>query len=93
MKTFRTSDRTILVEGKKYRWSGFNDASRFFNYRWIGLKCKVTKIDGDKITIYDYDDDEETTFDNEALDKINAKFVKNNIIEIIKLSIEWFKNT
>jgi len=83
--TFRTSDRTILVEGKKYRWSGYNDTSRFFDYRWVGSKCKVTKIDNDKITIYDYDDKEEITFNNESLDKINARFEKNNLIGLIKI--------
>lgn len=82
--TFKTSDRTILVEGKKYRWCGYNDTSRFYDYRWVGLKCKVTKIDGDKITIYDYDDKEETTFDNDGLNKINARFEKNNLIGLIK---------
>lgn len=73
-KEFKTYDNTILVEGKKYRWSGFSDGL-YTSYRWIDRKCKIRKIEGDKIFIYDYDDIKEYEYDNKGLQtmEINIK--------------------
>lgn len=81
--TFKAPDGTILVEGRKYRWNGFNEMV-LCDFSWYGSKCKIAKIDGDKITIYDYDDKKEIVFTKDGLDKISARFEKNNLMGLIK---------
>lgn len=50
------------------------------------MKCKIKKIDGDKIFIYDYDDNKELEFTNDELRK-NMVIFKNKFI--IKLVLNW----
>ena len=77
-KEFKTYDNTILVEGKKYRWSGFSEGL-YTDYTWKDMKCKVRKIEGDKIFIYDYDE-KEHEYNNKSLSKMRITFKRNNLI-------------
>jgi len=72
--TFKTYDNTILKEGKIYRWGGFT-SGLYTSYKWSGSKCKITKIDGDEISVYDYDDNKEYDYDNKGLEEIGAEFL------------------
>ena len=73
MKEFKTYDDSILVEGKKYKWSGFSEG-HFFDERWIDTKCKIRKIEGEIVYIYDYNDNKEYKFDNYSLKSTNITF-------------------
>lgn len=75
----------VLKEGKKYRWSGFEEG-HYRDTEWKKLKCKIIKIDGDKISIkqsvfsknFSFRDspDEVVEFSKEKLDKLGVKFQK-----------------
>ena len=78
-KEFKTYDNTILEEGKIYRWSGFSEGL-YSDYRWIDMKCKIRKIEDDKIFIYDYNDIKEYDYDNEGLRKLRITFKRNKLL-------------
>jgi hypothetical protein len=83
MKKYKTYNNTILIQGKKYRWSGL--CGNLYSIKnWENIKCKITKIDGDTIFIYDYHDNKELEFTNEILLKNKIIFCKNNIRNIFK---------
>ena len=81
MKTFKTYDDTILVEGKKYRYSGCCD-NLYNSFSWIDMKCKILKIEDDKIYIYDYDDMKEIIYTNRCLKNNNITFKKHRWFSI-----------
>lgn len=64
---------TILEEGKKYQWSG-ESKSLYENHIWKNFRCKIRKIDGVEITIYDYDQGAEYIFTDDGFIKIGATF-------------------
>jgi hypothetical protein len=70
---FKTYDNFILKVGKMYDWSGCMEGL-FKYHKWQGVKCKVTKIIGDKVFIYDYDDKMEWDFDNKSLRESYVEF-------------------
>ena len=74
-KEFKTYDNTILVEGKRYRWSGNSDGI-YTSFKWSNTHCKIIKIDTDKIHIYDYSDIKEYVFTNHLLEKSQITFKK-----------------
>lgn len=80
MTNFRTYDGTILKEGRKYLWSGFKEGL-YNDFTWVDFKCKIVKIDGIFITIYDYDDNKEYDFVNKGLEGNNVTFKK----------IKWYR--
>lgn len=85
MNTIKLSDGTILEEGRKYRWCGVQD-NLYNNYRWFWTKCKITRISEDRvISIYDYDDNKEYDHTDESLQKIEAKFMRNNVRNLKKI--------
>jgi len=71
---YKTYDNTILVEGKKYKWSGYCDSGLYTSTKWSNMKCKITKINSNIVFIYDYDDNKEYTFTNEELCKNKVIF-------------------
>lgn len=73
---YKTYDNTILVEGKKYRWSGYCESGLYTSTKWTNLKCKIRKIDGNQIFIYDYDDNKEWIFTKEELEENSVTFKK-----------------
>ena len=73
---YKTYNNTILVEGKKYRWSGYCESGLYTSTKWTNLKCLIRKIDGDKINIYDYEDNKEWEFTNKELHKNRVTFNK-----------------
>ena len=79
---YKTYDNTILVEGKKYRWSGYCESGLYTSTKWTNLKCKIRKIDDDKIFIYDYDDDKEWIFTNKELLENKVTFKKRNLFNL-----------
>ena len=79
MKEFKTYDNTILVEGKKYNWSGFSEGL-YTDTSWKNLKCKIRKISEDSIDIYDYDDNKEWTFSSNDLKRNRVTFKKRKLI-------------
>ena len=83
-KEFKTYDNTILQVGKKYRWSGFSE-SLYVDTSWINTKCKIIKIDEDKIYIYDYVDEKEWVFSNKDLQKMQVTFKKLFFARLISL--------
>jgi hypothetical protein len=85
-KEFKTYDNTILVEGKKYRWSGFKEGL-YWDNSWKYCKCKIRKIEGDKIFIYDYDDMKEYDYDNNGLSNLQITFKRNNLKTLINFLI------
>jgi len=82
-KEFKTYDNTILEEGKTYKWSGYSEGL-YSDYRWIDTKCKIRKIEGDKIFIYDYNDLKEYEYDNTKLKNMNITFKPNNLKTLLK---------
>jgi len=81
---FKTYDNTILVEGKKYKWSGYCDSGLYTSTKWTNIKCKIRKIEEDKIFIYDYYDNKEWIFTNKELCENNVKFNQTNLFITIK---------
>ena len=77
MKTITIHNGTVLEEGKKYKWSGQDD---YLNggHSWNNFRCKIKKIVGIEITIYDYENRSEYIFSDDGLIKIQAKFVAIN---------------
>jgi hypothetical protein len=73
-KTITIYDGTVLEEGKKYRWSGKTENS-YGSYVWDNFRCKIRRINGIEITIYDYENRVEYIFTDNGLIKIGAKFV------------------
>jgi hypothetical protein len=76
---YKTYDNTILVEGKKYRWSGYSEGL-YTDFGWKNFKCKIRKIDDDKIFIYDYSDNKEYKYTNEGLKRNGVTFKKKKFI-------------
>lgn len=74
-KTFETYDGTILKEGKKYKWSGHSEGL-YNGYSWSGFRCKVKKIDGGDIIIYDYEDEGQYRYTNDTLKEMGITFKK-----------------
>jgi hypothetical protein len=64
---------TILEEGKKYKWSGCSK-STYEKHTWMNFRCKIKKIDGVEITIYDYEQGAEYIFTDDGFIKIGATF-------------------
>lgn len=85
-KEFKTYDNTILEEGKKYRWSGFSEGL-YSNRSWSHCKCKIRKIEGERIFIYDYDDMKEYDYTNSGLQNMRVTFKRNNLKTLIKYLI------
>jgi hypothetical protein len=79
---FKTYDNTILIQGKKYWWSGYCDCGLYTSESWHNTKCKIRKIEGNKIFIYDYQDNKEWEFTNEELCKNNVRFLKRNLLNL-----------
>ena len=79
---YKTYDNTILVEGKKYKWSGCSDGL-YTSHRWTDMKCKIRKIDGDIIYIYDYYDNKEYKFTKEDLRLTSITFKLRKVDFII----------
>ena len=71
-KEFKTYDCTILKDGKSYRWKGVTE-NLYNTIRWKGY-CKIRKIEGDKIFIYDYFDNKEYEYTNVGLEKSQIEF-------------------
>ena len=84
MKEFKTYDNTILQVGKKYRWSGFSEGL-YVDTSWSNMKCKIRKIEEDKIYIYDYDDGKEWAFTNEQLKKKQVTFKKMFFAKLLSM--------
>lgn len=63
---FITKDGLKLKLNKTYRWSGY-DEGLYTSINWKDLKCKVTKIEGDHVYIYDYYYKEEQKYTKEEL--------------------------
>lgn len=74
MKTITIYNGTILEEGKKYKWSG-QSSSLYENHVWQNFRCKIKKIDGVEITIYDYEQGAEYIFTDDGFKKISATFI------------------
>ena len=74
-KEYKTYDNTILIEGKKYRWSGYSEG-HYVDTVWSFSRCKIRKIEGNKIFIYDYSDNKEWEFTNKSLRENRVTFKK-----------------
>jgi hypothetical protein len=72
-KTITIYNGTILEEGKKYRWSG-NSNTEYDKHIWMNFRCKIKKIDGIEITIYDYEQGAEYIFTDNGFIKVGAIF-------------------
>ena len=76
-KTITIYNGTILEEGKKYKWSG-QSKSLYENHAWQNFRCKIKKIDGVEVTIYDYEQGAEYIFTDNGFIKMNASFIPFN---------------
>jgi len=74
-KRIKLNDKTILQERKRYRWSGYSEGL-YVDISWYNKRCKIEKIDGDIIFIYDYSDNKEWEFTKDELTKSNVVFRK-----------------
>ena len=74
-KRIKLNDRTILQEKKRYRWSGCSEGL-YVDTSWYNMRCKIEKIEGDKIFIYDYSDNKEWEFTKDNLTKNGVVFKK-----------------
>lgn len=72
---FKTYDNTILVIGKKYRWSG-HIYQLYNSFAWDKNLCKIRKIENDKIFIYDYSENKEYEYNNINLEENKIIFKK-----------------
>ncbi len=72
-QTFKTQNNEILEVGKKYRWSGTSDGL-YTSYTWKKFKCKITKIETNKVFVYDYDDNTEVGYTDEDLKRQRISF-------------------
>jgi len=72
-KTITIYNGTILEEGKRYKWSG-QSKDLYQNHTWMNLLCKIKKIDGVEITIYDYENGADYIFTDDGLIKVQATF-------------------
>ena len=84
---FKTYDNAILIEGKKYWWSGHCDCGLYTSESWHRNKCKIRKIEGDRIFVYDYGDGKEWEFTNEELRKNSVTFLKRNLLNLFHLAV------
>lgn len=72
-KTITIYNGTVLEEGKKYRWSGQSD-NPYSQYKWNNFRCKIRRIEGVEITIYDYEQGMEYIFTDSGFVMIGATF-------------------
>ena len=75
---YKTYDNTILIVGKKYYWSGYSEGL-YTDFIWRNFKCKIKRIEGDTIFIYDYSDNKEYDYKNDGLQKNAVKFKIRNL--------------
>lgn len=81
---YKTYDNTILIVGEKYYWSGSSEGLYTVTH-WRNLKCKIRRVDGDRIFIYDYGDNKEWEFSGNDLRKNGVIFKKRNLFNFFKV--------
>lgn len=72
-KTVTIYNGTVLEEGKKYQWSGSSD-NPYDKHTWVNFRCKIRKINGTEITIYDYEQGAEYIFTDSGFVMVGATF-------------------
>jgi len=74
MNTLKLDDCTILMEGKRYLWSGRID--KLYNVViWKDNWCKITKINHNKkqVSVYESSDRKEYTYSFERINDFSFK--------------------
>lgn len=72
-KSITIYNGTVLEEGKKYLWSG-HTTNQYDRRSWANFRCKIRKIDGVEVTIYDYENRDEYIFTDNGFVKVEATF-------------------
>jgi len=76
-RTFENHDGFILKEGKKYLWSGISDGL-YSCMTWTKGGCKIQKIKGDKIHVFDKHDNKIYKYRLEHLKNMSIVFYKKD---------------
>jgi len=82
MKEIILHDGTVLVEGKRYKWSGVSEGL-YTKLIWTESRCRIKKIVGDKIYIYDYDDNKQYEYTKYAIRVNMINFKKSHFYGLI----------
>ena len=74
MNSFKLNDSTLLIEGKRYLWSGISK-KLYVDVIWKNDFCKISKIDHDKkqISVYEPFERKEYTYTFDSINEYNFK--------------------